>query len=109
MSGSTCPDCDKDIGFMAVYKASLPSRIKCPHCGARVNYKPFPWVVSVISISAYAVLLLLCRDFFIRAGNAIGLNEFLTIILAAGILWQPFEALITMHLRKKSSLFKRET
>ena len=109
MNGSTCPDCSKDIGFMAVYKASLPSRIKCPHCGARVSYKPFPWFVSIISIAVYTTILLLYWDYFISLGNAMGVNGFITVILAAGILWQPFEILITMHLRKKSSLFKRET
>ncbi len=109
MNGSICPDCDKDIGFMAVYKASLPSRIKCPHCGTRVHYKPFPWVTSIISIAVYIALLLISLDYLIEIGNSIGLNEFITIILAAIILWQPFEVMITMHLRKRASVFKRET
>ena len=35
---NNCPKCDRDIGIWAVFKATLPNRIFCPHCGTRLEY-----------------------------------------------------------------------
>ena len=37
-SGNDCPECGKNIGIMAVFKAPLPNRIWCPTCRARLEY-----------------------------------------------------------------------
>jgi uncharacterized protein (DUF983 family) len=36
--GNDCPACGEDIGVWAVFKAPLPNRIYCPHCGERLRY-----------------------------------------------------------------------
>jgi hypothetical protein len=36
--GKHCPACGQDIGIWAVLFAGLPSRIRCPHCRARLSY-----------------------------------------------------------------------
>ena len=37
--GKTCPNCAADIGVWPVVRASLPWRIWCPHCSARLQYR----------------------------------------------------------------------
>ena len=36
--GKNCPACGKDIGMSAIYLASWPTKIKCPHCRAVLAY-----------------------------------------------------------------------
>lgn len=37
--GKSCPNCDVGIGVWPVFSASLPSRIWCRHCSARLRYR----------------------------------------------------------------------
>jgi hypothetical protein len=37
-SGNDCPRCGRNIGIGAVFKAPVPNRIYCPHCGERLRY-----------------------------------------------------------------------
>src|SRR5438552_766900 len=37
-TGNDCPACGENIGMWAVFKAPLPNRIYCPHCGERLRY-----------------------------------------------------------------------
>ncbi len=37
-NGKVCPACAKDIGVWAIFSAGGPSRIRCPHCRARLRY-----------------------------------------------------------------------
>jgi uncharacterized protein (DUF983 family) len=36
--GNDCPACGRNIGVWAVFRAPLPNRIYCPHCGERLRY-----------------------------------------------------------------------
>ena len=38
LSGNECPVCGENIGIWAVFRAPLPNRIYCPHCGERLRY-----------------------------------------------------------------------
>jgi len=42
---NACPVCGANIGIVAVFKAPLPNRIFCPHCGARLRYRNSWWLV----------------------------------------------------------------
>ena len=37
-TGNDCPTCGENIGLAAVFKAPVPNRIYCPHCGERLRY-----------------------------------------------------------------------
>ena len=37
-TGNDCPTCGRNIGMLAVFKAPVPNRIYCPHCGERLRY-----------------------------------------------------------------------
>ena len=36
--GNDCPNCGEIVGIWAVFKAPVPNRIYCPHCGERLRY-----------------------------------------------------------------------
>lgn len=42
---NACPVCGANIGLVAVFKAPLPNRIYCPHCGERLRYRNSWWLV----------------------------------------------------------------
>jgi len=89
---------------LAVVKAALPNRIKCPHCKSRLVYKPFPWVLTLISLVLYLALILFAvmgyrSVFTINENFAIILNIFIAIVL-----WQPFEFALATRLRNKHEL-----
>jgi uncharacterized protein (DUF983 family) len=53
---NNCPKCGEDIGIWAVFKATLPNRIYCPHCGARLEYGG-TWGLIIFAIVASVFLL----------------------------------------------------
>ena len=101
--GKLCPNCNKDIGIMSVYRAGSPTRIKCPHCKSRLYYKPFPWVLGVVLISIYLAIVLFFADMNIFSSNFDALS-FSKEILLIFVLWQPFDLVITLYLRKNAIL-----
>src|SRR5260370_21683795 len=48
-SGNECPACSENIGVGAVFRAPLPNRIRCPHCGERLQYGD-TWLVIAASL-----------------------------------------------------------
>jgi tetratricopeptide (TPR) repeat protein len=60
--GRHCPACNVDIGLLAIVRAGLPQRIRCPECGLRLKYAdcgsvallwlalPAPLLVILISV-----------------------------------------------------------
>ena len=108
MSGKHCPKCKQDIGVFAIFKAALPSRIKCPNCNTRVVYKPFPWTVTLITIIFYIGLLALILPVFYVVQDYFGDYKSLAALIFAFALWQPFDVFIAIYLRKKSELFERK-
>jgi uncharacterized protein (DUF983 family) len=41
-----CPECGENIGLGAVFKAAMPNRIYCPHCGTRLQHTPIRGLVA---------------------------------------------------------------
>lgn len=57
--GTHCPACNKDIGLWAVIAPSLLSwsqKIRCPHCGIRLDYPG--WGVSALCALFFLPVLL---------------------------------------------------
>ena len=55
--GRNCPGCLRDIGIWPVVRAPLPSRIRCPHCKARLRYRnavPVMVVEFVLAVAVFA-------------------------------------------------------
>jgi len=105
MSGKNCPNCSKDIGIMAIVKAGLPSRMKCPHCRTSVLYKPFPWVFTTFLVILFFIILItLIPVTYIPSFESLsGLAPFVRIMLI-GLLWLPFEVILGLYIRKKCQL-----
>jgi len=104
MNGTHCPSCNNDIGILAVVKATLPTRIKCPHCKMRLMYTPIPWIQVIISIILYIAVLVLALSF---TSTFKEVSEGMIIIIEISIiilLWQPFEFYISTYLRKNCHL-----
>lgn len=47
---NACPVCGAHIGILAVFKAPLPDRIFCPHCGERLRYRGSWWLLIPIAL-----------------------------------------------------------
>ncbi|WP_444940636.1 hypothetical protein ACJJI3_19405 [Microbulbifer sp. ZKSA004] len=107
MKRKNCPVCDKDIGVLAIVKAALPSRIKCPHCKTRAVYKPFPWVLSVLSLVLYLALLIITIAVYSHYFSFNENTHLAIYILLAILVWQPFELVIANRLRNKHNLWVR--
>ncbi len=104
MSGSICPNCSKDIGFLAVFKAGLPTMIKCSSCKSAVTYRPFPWLISIVLVGLYVVLLYFTFTDLTQIARGFFSKKFLAEILVICALWVPFELLVTIYLRKRCTL-----
>jgi DNA-directed RNA polymerase subunit RPC12/RpoP len=54
--GKRCPACGRDVGLWAVFKAGLPDRIWCPHCGTRVGYERIGGPLAVLLVAMAALV-----------------------------------------------------
>ena len=89
---------------MAIVKAALPNRIKCPHCKSRLVYKPFPWALTLMSLVLYLALIV-CVVIGYRSLFTVSENMTIILnILIAIVLWQPFEFALATRLRNKHKL-----
>jgi len=50
-----CPECGENIGIAAVFKAPLPNRIYCPHCGTRLQHTPIRGLVVAFVVLSVAL------------------------------------------------------
>lgn len=55
-SGNDCPTCGENIGVAAVFKAPVPNRIYCPHCGERLRYGK-TWGVIIVAMFLLSIFL----------------------------------------------------
>jgi len=55
-SGNDCPICQENIGLVAVFKAPVPNRIYCPHCGERLRYGDTNGLIALALFLAVLVL-----------------------------------------------------
>ena len=51
IDGKRCPACTRDVGFRTVlFRPS--KKMKCPHCGAEIEYVDWPWSVMPIVLGS---------------------------------------------------------
>lgn len=104
--GKDCPDCHVDIGTWSVFRAFWPSKIKCPHCGARLSYKHYALPFTVICIAYLCSLLFLLNHYYEKSQS---FTENILILAAfwytiAFVAWAPFDLLFTLYERKFGTL-----
>lgn len=88
--GKHCPNCGRDIGVRSIVLATLPTQIRCPHCGARLAYhNTLPVVVVqaalIVGLTAgcyYLTRAVLSSQGLWRSG---GLTA--ALIAAWGLFW----------------------
>lgn len=99
--GKHCPECGKDIGVWPVFFASLPNRIFCRHCDARLAYREASgiWWLTIVAL----VLVLIVSGVV----GAIAENLFNPVMLPIGFLvtliacWVPIEYGLARRLRSR--------
>ena len=105
--GIHCPNCGKDIGFMALIKAPWTSRITCPHCRAKLKYldvRNFNLILVAISI----LIGLPAGWFFVEFIYDDRIYLSFLILLAVLIIWLPIELVLGRYLRANKQLARRD-
>jgi hypothetical protein len=105
--GKHCPACGKDIGLWAVLSAGLPTRVRCPHCKARLSYSGGRGLV----INLFVVLLAagVAAFYFARQLYAVTRPQFyLALIILALAIMLPIDLVATLGLRRRGVLKKVE-
>jgi uncharacterized protein (DUF983 family) len=69
-TGNDCPVCGENIGVVAVFKAPVPNRIYCPHCGERLRYGETSGLIA-----AAVVLLIGLTVVGIGAATQVGFRD----------------------------------
>ena len=98
-----CPSCGQDIGVWAIFQAGLPNRIRCPHCGARVQYQDARGVVASLVVLAivFGYVAFTLAEVIIPNDLPTRIAVFTAILLAA---WVPVELAAARFLRRRRSL-----
>ena len=109
MNGTHCLNCNKDIGFFAIMKAGLPTKIKCPHCKTKLVYSRIPWTQSIISIVLYIIVLLMVLPLISQIEYFNEITEFTVGLVFVIMVWQPFEFYLARHLRTHCELTLKES
>jgi len=103
--GKHCPACGQDIGVWPVLMATLPNRIRCPHCKARLRYQN----AGALIVNLLVLLLALCAVFYFslrpRYGHG-GLAFYLVVAGLAFAAWMPVELAATLYVRRRGTLQK---
>ena len=99
-NGKVCPACGKDIGVWAIFAAGVPSRIRCPHCRARLQYDGAIRVV-VLPFAIVVVAALLGHEAAVDLGIV---RPGLIIAFLALLAWVPIELLLALYLRDHRTL-----
>jgi hypothetical protein len=105
--GKHCPVCGKDIGIWPVLTAALPSRVRCPHCKARLAYENSGRLVVTLGL----LLLALAIVAFVGVGKVYSAMRWEYHLALAGlvlVVWMPVEWLLTVYLRNRGTLKKAE-
>jgi len=104
MNGTDCPNCNKDIGIWAIMKVGWPTKLKCPHCKAKLKYEPMNWGTLIISIMIYITIYVISIEILLNNFDFSLKYKFAIMVLIAVGFWQPFEYYIVTKLRKKHIL-----
>jgi hypothetical protein len=81
-TGNDCPACGENIGLAAVFKAPVPNRIYCPHCGERLRYGETwgPIIAAVFALNAFILAA-------VAGAAVVGFDEpILAIAVTLGLL-----------------------
>lgn len=79
-----CPECGNNIGILAVFKAPLPNRIRCPHCGQRLQHTPIRGLVAVaLVLMAVGAAGVVALHHHLNAGPA---RVFLALVVGLALL-----------------------
>jgi uncharacterized protein (DUF983 family) len=105
--GKNCPNCGKDIGFMALVKAPWTSRITCPHCRARLKYLDVR-SFNLILVATSILIGLPAGWFFVDFIYDGEIYLSFLILLAVLLIWLPIELVLGRYLRANKQLARRE-
>ncbi len=56
--GKHCPGCGKDIGAWPIFSATLPNRIRCPHCKSRLRYRRIAGVITIVLLGLCGLMVI---------------------------------------------------
>ncbi len=108
MNSKNCPNCKKDIGILSIFKAGLPSRIKCPYCNSSLIYKPSAWRVVLVSL-IFIVPIIIAIFYFVF--EQLSLSKPIELLISFGVsfvVWEVFEVYFALRLRKSYELVLKE-
>jgi hypothetical protein len=81
-TGNDCPACGENVGVAAVFKAPVPNRVYCPHCGERLRYGE-TWGLIVAAVFALNAVILAG----VAGAAAVGFDEpILALAASLGVL-----------------------
>ena len=103
--GKRCPACSHDIGMWAVLSAAWPTRVWCPHCGARLRYQGTANVSRVIILATLMIGVVSCGLGLLTA--FIGVHIFWCVavaVLTFALLYAPIEWFGSRFLRENRTL-----
>ena len=117
--GKHCPACGKDIGIWPVVSAALPSRVRCPHCKARLSYGGGLLLGMIALVVAVLVLCVGIASYYLAshhlaAGARVSkpirfYGTLVAVFLALWLpIWLPLEIGLTMYIRRRGELKKVE-
>jgi hypothetical protein len=105
--GKHCPRCEKDIGIWPVLSATLPNRIRCPHCRARLAYEN----AGALMINVLLLLIVLCvASYFVERqyDRSTGVMFYVHVAALAFLAWLPIELAATFYVRSRGRLQNRD-
>jgi len=104
MNSTHCPSCQQDIGFLSIFTALTPNQIRCPHCRAKLCYRPAGWGMLIVASLAATPFILLSAYYLLTQWDASGFARFALYTLSLFLIWLPFEYGLACRLRKHHSL-----
>jgi len=105
--GKHCPACGKDIGIWPVLSATLPNRIRCPHCRARLSYEN----AGALMLNVLLLLIVLCVAMYYllrQHDRTTGIMFYVHVAALAFLAWLPVELATTFYMRSRGRLQKRD-
>jgi hypothetical protein len=108
--GKHCPACGTDIGVWPVLFAGLPTRVRCPHCKARLTYgNSLLLLLGVVTMAAVgAVASCYAASHYLgKSAQITDPIKFYGSVAALFLgLWIPVELAFTLYVRNRGVLKK---
>ena len=103
--GKHCPACGKDIGMLTVMTALWPTRVRCPHCKARLTYTTGGALVLNLLVVLLALGAVAC--YVLQRWYSPKAPQFYFAIAALVVaVWLPVELAATLYMRRYGKLQK---